>query len=153
MITLDKVVITLQAVQDILGLNDWKITPHTATDAQLKKLLKGKVENHIEEIFGCVLIHANFRTAEMYIWDNLDTSKHSQGLEHTVFHECLHIVLHPYDELYMFLFEDESLLVRNVLQWGYTNMEERVINQLSDGFINCLNIIQAKNEPKDQFPK
>ena len=132
----------LPITQAILELLDWKITPAIATQTQLRELLKDN-DNNAEEIFGAIIVHDEFRTAELYIWDNLDTNKYHQTLEHTVFHELIHIILQPYDKLFKYILEDESPVISKYLHWGFSVAEERMVNQLADGYINAL----AVNQP------
>ena len=145
MIKIEEVERILPITQAILGLLDWKITPTIATQTQLRELLKDTLNNDddTEEIFGGIIPHNEFRTAEMYIWDNLDTNKYYQTLEHTVFHELIHIILQPYDKLFKYILEDESPVVSKYLHWGFSVAEERMVNQLADGYINAL----AVNQP------
>ena len=132
----------LPITQAILELLDWKITPAIVTQTQLRELLKDN-DNNAEEIFGAIIVHDEFRTAELYIWDNLDTNKYHQTLEHIIFHECIHIILQPYDKLFKYILEDESSVVSKYLHWGFSIAEERMVNQLADGYINCLRATQT----------
>ncbi len=139
MINIDKVVSIIRVAQIILGIQDWKIEPHIVPEVELKKILEER-PNSSFEIYGAILIRAEFRTADMYLWDSLDTSPNCLGLEHTIFHECLHIVLYPYYKLFWYIVRKYPPTIANTLYWFYENTEEAIINQLASGYVKVLEL-------------
>lgn len=146
MVIMKQVQANLLAIQSLLGIRDWKITPHIVSQTELKTLLKDNNEKSL--VFGAIFIHPEFRTADLYVWEDVDTNEYSFGLKYVLVHECLHIILYPYTELYNFLTAGMNEMVSYVLDWEHTNHEEKIINQLTSSFIRLLSLIQKHTSSK-----
>ncbi len=130
MITLSEAKAMVGFAQDYLGLNEWVIYCRLVSQKELQKLLYGNQQVYATEIYGLIVIHDQFKTAELLIWDKLDESPYSHGLAHTIFHELLHIILKPLDSTYEFV---SSLISSNqeMCRWAWEYFEEMIINQLA----------------------